>query len=81
MLEEDKLKKAFQKTLKLPANPDYTSLAFARTEGWDSIAHMQLIAAIEEAYEIMLDTKDVLALSSYSIAKTIVEKYVLKTAQ
>lgn len=68
-------------TLGLPANTDYSSIIFARTEGWDSIAHMQLIAAIEEAYNIMLDTQDVLAISSYPIAKTIVEKHVYKLSK
>lgn len=79
MFEEEKLKLAFQKALRLPANTNYQDLAFARTDGWDSIAHMQLITAIEQAYDIMLDTRDVLALSSYSVAKTIVEKYVVNS--
>jgi acyl carrier protein len=79
LLQEEKLKNAFQKTLGLPPNTDYSSIIFARTEGWDSIAHMQLIAAIEEAYDIMLDTQDVLAMSSYPVAKTIVEKHVCKS--
>lgn len=81
MLDEEKLKSAFQKTLGLPANTDYTSLMFARTAGWDSIAHMRLVAAIEEAYAIMLDTKDVLGMSSYQAAKAIVEKYASKNTQ
>lgn len=79
-MNEDKLKQAFQTTLRLPPNCDYAQLAFARSEGWDSIAHMKLIAAIEEAYDIMIDTQDVLALSSYPIALTIVEKYVGKAS-
>jgi acyl carrier protein len=79
LFQEEPLKQAFQKTLHLPANTDYAQLAFAQTDGWDSIAHMKLIAAIEEAYDIMIDTQDVLALSSYPIAITIVEKYAAKT--
>lgn len=81
MIEEEKLKNAFQVVLRLPENANYQELAFARTEGWDSIAHMQLVAAIEQAYGIMLETRDVLALSSYSAAKNIVEKNVVKTSK
>jgi acyl carrier protein len=80
LVQEEKLKQAFQKILHLPADTDYALLAFARTEGWDSIAHMKLIASIEEAYDIMIDTQDVLALSSYPIALTIIEKYAAKTS-
>lgn len=78
MLDENKLKTAFQTVLRLQDKANYNELIFARTEGWDSIAHMQLIAAIEQTYDIMLDTKDVLGMSSYPIAKTIVERYVSK---
>ncbi|MBA3816930.1 MAG: acyl carrier protein [Parachlamydiaceae bacterium] len=78
MIQEDKLKKAFQQTLHLSPDFDFTALAFAKTEGWDSITHMQLVAAIEETYDIFLETPDVLALSSYPTAIAIVEKYIAK---
>ncbi|MFQ5728985.1 MAG: acyl carrier protein [Waddliaceae bacterium] len=73
-----KLKQAFRNALDLAENADMESLAFAKSEGWDSIAHMKLIAEIEEAFDIMIDTDDVLAMGSYVIAKKRVEKYVGK---
>lgn len=75
MIQEDKLKLAFQHTLHLPATTDFSILEFAKTDGWDSITHMQLVAAIEEAYDILLETRDVLGLSSYPTAVKIIEKY------
>jgi len=72
---EKKLQNAFTKGLGLSPPIDFPSLAFARSEGWDSIAHMKLIAAIEEEFGIMMDTDDVLALSSYPVAIDIVKKY------
>jgi acyl carrier protein len=78
LILEEKLKQAFQQTLHLPLDTNFTALEFAKTEGWDSITHMQLVAAIEEAYDILMETPDVLALSSYPIAVTIVEKYTAK---
>lgn len=75
MENEKKLKQAFQAGLGVPAGTDYESLAYAKSEGWDSVAHMKLIASIEEAFDIMMDTEDVIALSSYPIAREIVKKY------
>ena len=42
---------------------------------WDSVAHMQLVNAIELAFDIMLDTDDVIAMSSYQKAREIVGKH------
>ena len=57
---------------------DVTNLAYGAHEKWDSIAHMQLVAAIESAFDIMLDVDDVIALSSYPKAIEIVGKYGVK---
>ena len=54
---------------------DVTKLAYGADERWDSIAHMQLVAAIESAFDIMLDVDDVIALSSYPKAIEIIGKY------
>jgi len=43
--------------------------------GWDSVAHMALVAAIERTFDVMIDTKDVIGLSSFSKAKEILAKY------
>ena len=32
---------------------------------WDSVGHMGLIAAIEDAFDIMMDTDDIIDFSSY----------------
>lgn len=42
---------------------------------WDSVGHMSLIAAIEDVFDIMLDTDDIIDFSSFEIGKTIVGKY------
>lgn len=38
---------------------------------WDSVGHMSLIAAIEEAFDIMMDTDDIIDFSSYEKGKEI----------
>lgn len=75
MIDEAKLQEAFRVALDLDTDTDFKGLAFAKSEGWDSIAHMKLVAEIEGAFDIMIDTDDVLAMSTYLISKVIVEKY------
>jgi len=38
---------------------------------WDSVGHMNMIAALEEAFDIMMDTDDIIDLSSYEKGKEI----------
>lgn len=73
---ESKLKAAFQFGLRLPDGVDTPSLEFAKSAGWDSIGHLQLIAAIEKEFDIMISTRDVLSMNSYKEAVNIVKKYV-----
>ena len=42
---------------------------------WDSVGHMTLMAALEEAFDIMLDTDDIIDFSSFKKGKEILEKY------
>ncbi|HVK73789.1 MAG TPA: acyl carrier protein [Kofleriaceae bacterium] len=72
---EDKLRAAFREALGLATTTDVEPLTYRGIPQWDSVAHMQLVAAIETAFDIMLDTDDVLAMSSYAKAREIVGKY------
>lgn len=75
MENEEKLKRAFIKGIDIGEDADFESLEYAKTDGWDSIAHMALIAALEEEFDIMIETDDVIDLSSYTVAKDILRKY------
>ena len=75
MTAEDKLRAAFVEALGLPAEVDVTASRYRETRQWDSVAHMQLVSAIELAFDIMLDTDDVLGMSSYQRAREIVGKH------
>lgn len=73
---EPGLMRAFRFALRLPENTDYKGLEFAKSAGWDSIAHLLLISSIEREFDIMISTTDVLAMSSFPKAVDIVKKYV-----
>ena len=49
-------------------------LKYQDIETWDSVGHMRLVAALEEAFDIMLDTDDIIDLSSYEKGKEILSK-------
>ena len=42
---------------------------------WDSVSHMALIAGLETEFNIMIDTEDVIAMSSVKVSKQILGKY------
>lgn len=50
-------------------------LEYLAVAGWDSLGHMNLIAKLEEAFDIMMDTDDIIDFSSYEKGKEILAKY------
>ncbi|GAB7217540.1 acyl carrier protein [Dickeya oryzae] len=45
------------------------------TASWDSVGHMSMISSLEEAFDIMMDTEDIIDFSSYEKGKEILSKY------
>lgn len=50
-------------------------LTYQSIPEWDSVGHMSLIAAIEDSFDIMMETDDIIDLSSYEKGKEILAKY------
>lgn len=48
---------------------------FKDTENWNSMAHLTLITELEDAFEIMFDTDDVLHYGSYLNGIEILKRY------
>jgi acyl carrier protein len=71
----EKLQNAFVEAIGVSPAANFDSLEYAKTAGWDSVAHMRLIAAIETAFDVMIDTEDVIDMSSFGKAKEIVTRY------
>jgi acyl carrier protein len=72
---EKKLRQAFALGLNLPEADINEDLQYSSSQGWDSIAHMALIASLDSGFDIMIDTDDVIDLSSYQKAREILTKY------
>jgi acyl carrier protein len=71
----EQLKGAFVQALGVNPKGDFETLAYGKTQGWDSVAHMALVAEIESTFDIMLSTDDVIGMSTFQQAKEIVAKY------
>ena len=75
MNNEEKLKNIFAQGLGIPEEKVADSLAYQSIPEWDSVAHMRVIALIDEQFETMLETEDVIDMSSFAKAKEILKKY------
>ena len=67
--------KAFIEGLDIKPDINLDSLKFNEIEEWDSIGHMSLMSALEEAFDISLETDDIVDFSSYEKGKEILKKY------
>ena len=59
-----KYKKAFTETFSIE-DKDLEKLEYQSIDNWDSIGHMTLMSAIEEAFAITFETDDIIDFSSF----------------
>lgn len=57
------------------AEDKLTDLQYQAIDAWDSVGHMGLIAALEDEFNIMFDTDDIIDFSSYEKGKELLTKY------
>jgi len=74
-MNTQKLKTIFAEALGIEESIITDDLAYNTISEWDSVAHMALVAEIDDQFDIMLDTDDVLDMSSFAKAKEILRKY------
>lgn len=74
MTNSEKLIEAFVESLGVEKE-QVSSLDYLGIPEWDSVGHMTLISTIEVAFDIMLDTDDIIDLSSFEKSKEILGKY------
>lgn len=75
MNNEQKLREIFAEALNIDVSLVTDELTYNSIPEWDSIAHMALISEIDDAFDTMLDTDDVLDMSTFAKAKEILTKY------
>ena len=50
-------------------------LHYQDIDEWDSVGHMSLMAALEDSFDIMIDTEDIIDFESYVKGIEILQKY------
>ncbi len=75
---EEKYKKTFIKGLSLEKNQKVENLNYNEIDEWDSIGHMTLVSELEDAFNVTLDTDDIVNFSSYTEGKKILIKLGVK---
>ena len=75
MTNLEKYKNAFVEGLGIPVEKAVDGLEYQAIPEWDSVGHMGLIASLEEAFDIMMDTDDIIDFSSYTKGIEILKKY------
>lgn len=70
----EKYVNAFVEALEITAE-QVEGLEYQGIPAWDSVGHMSLVAEIEDAFDIMMDTDDIIDFSSFEKGKEILKKY------
>jgi acyl carrier protein len=69
------LEQIFADALGIPIEQVCDALSYQGIPQWDSVAHMGLIAQLEDHYNVLLDTDDIIDMSSVIKAREILTKY------
>ena len=64
MTNLEKYNQVFISTLEITEDKLH-GLSYQSVELWDSVGHMNLVANLEDAFDIMMETDDIIDLSSY----------------
>lgn len=70
-----KLVDTFSNSLAIDRGLVVEGLKYNSIPQWDSVAHMVLVAELESVFDIMLETDDIIDMSSVAKAKEILAKH------
>lgn len=75
MTNREKYDQVFIDSFSVTTDQLNESLVYQSVQHWDSIGHMGMVAALEEAFDIMLETDDIIDFGSYTKGIEILAKY------
>ena len=75
MTNHEKYEQVFMNCFSLDKHALNDQLVYNSIHAWDSVGHMAMIAALEQTFDIMIDTDDIIDFSSYNKGFEILAKY------
>lgn len=75
MTNIETLNHIFSEVFNLAADADINRLQKENTTNWDSVHQLALTSSIEDEFDVMLDAEDIINLTSYDNAISILKKY------
>ena len=75
MNNKDNYDQVFFETFSVDKNDLNDKLEYNSIEAWDSIGHMQMIAELEDTFEIEFEMDDIINFSSYNKGMDILKNY------
>ncbi|WVN42147.1 acyl carrier protein [beta proteobacterium MWH-UniP1] len=75
MSNKEKYNKVFVDCFSVEESVLDESFTYQCVPAWDSVGHMGMIAALEDAFGIMMETEDIIEFSSYSVGIEKLKKY------
>lgn len=75
MTNKEKYDQVFRESLGVEPGQLNATLVYQSVQAWDSVGHMAMMASLESTFDIMLETDDIIAFSSYPKGMEILGKY------
>lgn len=75
MSNKEKYDNVFIESFSISAEMLNDSLVYQSIPAWDSVGHMGMIAGLEEVFDIMMETDDIIEFSSYKVGIEKLKKY------
>ena len=73
-----KYRKVFKEIFDVEDSALGAEFRFDNVQKWDSVAHMSLISALEDEFDVLFDTEDILSYGSFDNGINILKKYGVK---
>ncbi len=75
MTNHEKYQQIFMEIFSVPASSLDSTFTFKDQAMWDSLAHLQLISELEDAFDILFDSEDILNYGSFENGIGILRRY------
>lgn len=71
----EKYNQVFVETFEVEVSELNKEFSLENVDNWDSVTQLSLVSELEDAFDIMIDSEDILNFKSYVEGKNILKKY------